>query len=63
MLRQYRPDPSHVISPKEVEIRPDMTYGDEPIKILAQEVIPQQTGIKDSLIFVINTFRDGRVKV
>ncbi|KAA3461682.1 DNA/RNA polymerases superfamily protein [Gossypium australe] len=31
-------DPSHMISPTEVEIRPDMTYGEEPIKILAQEV-------------------------
>ncbi|KAA3481063.1 Retrotransposon protein, Ty3-gypsy subclass [Gossypium australe] len=30
--------PSYIISPTEVEIRPDMTYGEEPIKILAQEV-------------------------
>ncbi|KAA3470789.1 reverse transcriptase [Gossypium australe] len=30
-------DPSHVISPTEVEIRPDMTYGEELIKILAWE--------------------------
>ncbi|KAA3483459.1 integrase [Gossypium australe] len=39
MLRRYRSDPSHVISPTKVEIRPDMTYGEEPIKILALEVI------------------------
>ncbi|KAA3483187.1 DNA/RNA polymerases superfamily protein [Gossypium australe] len=38
MLQHYRSGPSHVISPTEVEIRPDMTYGEEPIKILAQEV-------------------------
>ncbi|KAA3474265.1 reverse transcriptase [Gossypium australe] len=35
MLRRYRSDPSHVIVPTEVEIQPDMTYGEEPVKILA----------------------------
>ncbi|KAG8478880.1 hypothetical protein CXB51_028735 [Gossypium anomalum] len=30
MLRRYRSDPFHVISPIEIEIRPDMTYGEEP---------------------------------
>ncbi|KAA3462036.1 RNA-directed DNA polymerase-like protein [Gossypium australe] len=30
-------DPSHVIIPSEVEIQPDMTYNEEPIKILAHE--------------------------
>ncbi|KAG8503136.1 hypothetical protein CXB51_000932 [Gossypium anomalum] len=38
MLRRYQSDPSHVISPTEVEIRPDMTYGEEPVKILARKV-------------------------
>ena len=38
MLRRYRSDPSHVISPTEVEIRSDMTYEEEPIRILAREV-------------------------
>ena len=37
MLRRYRSDPSHVISPIEVEIQPDMTYSEEPVKILARE--------------------------
>ncbi|KAG8498138.1 hypothetical protein CXB51_007053 [Gossypium anomalum] len=37
MLRRYRSDPSHVISPTEVEIQPDMTYSEEPVKILARE--------------------------
>ncbi|KAG8491589.1 hypothetical protein CXB51_014771 [Gossypium anomalum] len=37
MLRHYRSDPSHVISQTEVEIQPDMTYGEEPVKILARE--------------------------
>ncbi|KAA3469684.1 DNA/RNA polymerases superfamily protein [Gossypium australe] len=30
--------PSHVIVPTEVEIQPDMTYGEEPVKILDREV-------------------------
>ncbi|KAA3473140.1 reverse transcriptase [Gossypium australe] len=38
MLRRYRSDPSHVITPAEVEIQPDMTYGEELVKILAREV-------------------------
>ncbi|KAA3461696.1 DNA/RNA polymerases superfamily protein [Gossypium australe] len=29
MLHCYRSDPSHVITPTEVEIQPDMTYGEE----------------------------------
>ncbi|KAG8482854.1 hypothetical protein CXB51_024015 [Gossypium anomalum] len=38
MLRRYRSDPSHVIPLTEIEIRPDMTYEEEPIKILAREI-------------------------
>ncbi|KAA3469982.1 receptor-like protein kinase [Gossypium australe] len=38
MLHCYRSDPSHVISPSEIEIQPDMTYNEEPIRILAREV-------------------------
>ncbi|KAG8499167.1 hypothetical protein CXB51_005608 [Gossypium anomalum] len=38
MLRRYRSDPSHVISQTEVEIQSDMTYSEEPVKILAREV-------------------------
>ena len=38
MLRRYRSSPLHVIVPSEVEIHPDMTYGEEPIKILTREV-------------------------
>ncbi|KAA3473400.1 Retrovirus-related Pol polyprotein from transposon 17.6 [Gossypium australe] len=36
MLRRYRSDPSHVISLTEVDIQPDMTYGEESVKILAR---------------------------
>ncbi|KAA3473765.1 reverse transcriptase [Gossypium australe] len=38
MLHRYRSDPSHIIVPTEVEIRPDLTYGEVSIKILAREV-------------------------
>ena len=37
-LRRYRSDPSHVISSKTIELRPDLTYEEEPIEILAREV-------------------------
>ncbi|KAA3488430.1 Retrotransposable element Tf2 [Gossypium australe] len=35
---QYHSNPTHVIPPTEIEIRPDMTYEEEPINILAHEV-------------------------
>ncbi|KAF2302605.1 hypothetical protein GH714_039551 [Hevea brasiliensis] len=35
MLRRYRSDPSHVFSIKEIEIQLDLTYEEEPIRILA----------------------------
>ncbi|KAK5771462.1 hypothetical protein PVK06_047666 [Gossypium arboreum] len=38
MLCRYCSNPSHIISPTEIELRPDMTYEEEPIKILAREV-------------------------
>ena len=37
MLRRYRSDPSHIISPSEVEIQVDMSYEEEPMRILARE--------------------------
>ena len=38
MLRRYRSDPSHVVSSETIELRPDLTYEEEPVKILAREV-------------------------
>ena len=38
MLRRYRSDPSHVVSTKTIELRPDLTYEEEPVEILAREV-------------------------
>ncbi|KAF2299625.1 hypothetical protein GH714_000546 [Hevea brasiliensis] len=38
MLRRYRSDPSHVLPVEEIEVNPDLTYEEEPIKILASEV-------------------------
>ena len=33
MLRRYRSDPSHVVSTKTIELRPDLTYKGEPVEI------------------------------
>ena len=38
MLRRYRLDPSHVVFSETIELRLDLTYEEEPIEILAQEV-------------------------
>ncbi|KAG8474462.1 hypothetical protein CXB51_031417 [Gossypium anomalum] len=38
MLRRYRSDPSHIISPAEIEIKSDLSYEEEPIRILAREM-------------------------
>ena len=38
MLRRYRSNPSHVVSLETIELRPDLTYEEEPIEILAREV-------------------------
>ena len=35
MLRRYRSDPSHVVSLDVIELRPNLTYGEEPVEILA----------------------------
>ena len=38
LLRRYRSDPSHVVSSETIELKPDLTYEEEPVEILAQEV-------------------------
>ena len=38
MLRRYMSDPSHMFSSEIVELRPDLTYEEEPVEILAREV-------------------------
>ena len=38
MLRRYRSDPSHVVSFETIELKPNLTYEDEPVEILAREV-------------------------
>ena len=38
MLRRYRSDPSHVVSSETIELRPDLTYEEEPVEILARGV-------------------------
>ena len=36
MLRRYRSDPSHVVSSETIDLRPDLTYEEEPVEILAR---------------------------
>ena len=38
MLRRYRSDPSHIVSLETNELRPDLTYEEEAVEILAWEV-------------------------
>ena len=38
MLRRYRSDPSHVVSSETIELRPNLTYEEDPAEILACEV-------------------------
>ena len=38
MLRRYRSDPSHVVSSERIELRPYLTYEEEPVEILTREV-------------------------
>ena len=38
MLRRYTLDPSHVVSLETIELRPNLTYKEEPVEILAREV-------------------------
>ena len=38
MLRRYRSDPSHIVSSETIELRPNLSYEEEPMEILAREV-------------------------
>ena len=38
MLRRYRSNPSHVVSTETIELRPNLTYEEEPVEILARDV-------------------------
>ncbi|XP_017617509.1 uncharacterized protein LOC108462012 [Gossypium arboreum] len=37
MLRQYQPDPFHVISVSKIQVKPDLTFKDEPVQILDRD--------------------------
>ncbi|XP_052888021.1 uncharacterized protein LOC128296628 [Gossypium arboreum] len=38
MLRRYHSDPTHVISTEEIEVKLDLTFEEEPVKILDRDV-------------------------
>ena len=53
MLRRYRSDPSHVVSSKMIELRPDLMYEEEPVKILArssEKVVEKANSISKSAV-------------
>ncbi|XP_017640154.1 uncharacterized protein LOC108481546 [Gossypium arboreum] len=38
IMRLYYSDPSHVIAVEEIEVRPDLTFEEEPIQIIGRDV-------------------------
>ncbi|XP_057985315.1 uncharacterized protein LOC131170274, partial [Hevea brasiliensis] len=38
MLRKYVPDPSHILQPQTMQIRNDMSYEEQPVKILDRQI-------------------------
>ncbi|XP_052881007.1 uncharacterized protein LOC128289333 [Gossypium arboreum] len=38
MLRRYRSDPSHAMAIEEIEVRPNLTFKEEPIQIIGRDV-------------------------
>ncbi|KAA3480789.1 Chromo domain-containing protein [Gossypium australe] len=38
MLRKYHANPSHVVLADDIEVQPNLTYEEEPVKIMAHEV-------------------------
>ncbi|XP_039063440.1 uncharacterized protein LOC120208169 [Hibiscus syriacus] len=59
MLRRYHSDASHIITPEEINIQPDLTYKEEPVKILGHGV-KELRNKKISLVKVL--WRNHKVK-
>ncbi|XP_016705322.1 uncharacterized protein [Gossypium hirsutum] len=38
MLRQYRSNPEHIVSTKEIEVKLDLTFEEEPVQVLDHDV-------------------------
>ena len=38
MLRRYRSDPSHILPAESVDVQPNLSYEEEPVKILIREI-------------------------
>ena len=53
MLRRYRLDPSHVVLLETIELRPDLSYEEEPVDILAcevKELQKQEDSVSQSIV-------------
>ena len=49
MLRKYIPDPSHVLETPEIELRDDLSYDEQPVKILGRE----EKELRNKTIFLV----------
>ncbi|KAA3473644.1 reverse transcriptase [Gossypium australe] len=49
MLRRYRSNPSHIISVEELEVRPDLSFKEEPVQILDRDVKVWRPGIWEKI--------------
>ncbi|XP_060210790.1 uncharacterized protein LOC132637769 [Lycium barbarum] len=59
MLRRYRSDPSYILPVESIEVNPDMTYEEEPIRILARE-IKELRNKKIPLVKVLWRYHSGK---
>ncbi|XP_012461427.1 uncharacterized protein LOC105781431 [Gossypium raimondii] len=50
ILRKYRSDPSHVVLVKEIEIRSDLLYKEEPVAVLDREVKVLDGSVGESFV-------------
>ena len=59
MLRRYRSNPSHVVSLETIELRPDLTYEEHLVEILARDVKKLQ---KKRILLVKVLWRNHKTK-
>ena len=53
MSRRYRSDPSYVVSSETIELRPDLTYEEEPVEIFgsgSERTTKQEDSVSQSVV-------------
>ncbi|XP_062100504.1 uncharacterized protein LOC133806418 [Humulus lupulus] len=58
MLRKYTPDPSHIIEYEAILLQEDMTYEEQPIRIMAREL----KVLRNKEIPVVKVFRQNHME-